>query len=169
MDPIDFWVQRSKVKVKIHIYGNKLVNTIEAKPLCAFSSNLAYMLAIVRGWNPIDFGGKMSKVKVTIEMYGNRLVNTIETKPLCASSSDLADMLTMVRGWTLLILEVTCQMWRPRWASFTNVGCAGMLRFALLYLFIRLNFGLDSKRWISVCSNAIGIKLPKDKRKPKPG
>ena len=134
MDPIDFWVQRSKVKVKIHIYGNKLVNTIEAKPLCAFSSNLECMLAIVRGWNPIDFGGKMSKVKVTIEMYENRLVNTIETKPLCASSSNLADMLTMVRGWTLLILEVTCQMWRPRWASFTNMGCAGMLRFALLYL-----------------------------------
>ena len=49
MDPIDFGGQRSKVKVTIHIYGNKLVNTIEVKPLCAFSSNLADMLAIVRG------------------------------------------------------------------------------------------------------------------------
>ena len=49
MDPIDFGGQRSKVKVTIHIYGNKLVNKIEAKLLCAFSSNLAYMLAIVRG------------------------------------------------------------------------------------------------------------------------
>ena len=49
IDPIDFGGQRSKVKVTIHIYGNKLVNTIEAKPLCAFSSNLADMFAIVRG------------------------------------------------------------------------------------------------------------------------
>ena len=49
MDPLDFGGQRSKVKVTIHIYGNKLVNTIEAKPLCANSSNLAEMLAIVRG------------------------------------------------------------------------------------------------------------------------
>ena len=87
--------------------------------------------------DPIDFGGQMSKVKVTIDMYGNKLVNTIETKPLCASSSNLADMLTMVRGWTLLILEVTGQRWRPEVASLTNVGCAGMLRFALLYFFIK--------------------------------
>ena len=49
MDPIDFGGQRAKVKVTIHVYGNKLVNTIEAKALCAFSSNLADMLAIVRG------------------------------------------------------------------------------------------------------------------------
>ena len=42
--------QRSKVKVKvtIHLYGYKLVNTIETKPSCATSSNLADMLAIVR-------------------------------------------------------------------------------------------------------------------------
>ena len=32
------------------IYGNKLVNMIETKPWCASSSNLADMLAIVRGW-----------------------------------------------------------------------------------------------------------------------
>ena len=96
--------------------------------------------------NPIDFRGHRSKVKVTIEMYGNKLVNTIGTKPLCASSSNLANMLTMVRGWTLLILEVTCQRWRPRWASFTNVGCAGMLRFALLYLFQQHLFAYDRVR-----------------------
>ena len=90
--------------------------------------------------NPIDFGGQRSKVKVTIEMHGNKLVNTVETKPLCASSSNLADMLTMVRGWSLLILEVTGQRWRPRWASFTNGGCAGMLRFALLYFHLRAQF-----------------------------
>ena len=42
--------QRSKVKVTIDIYGNKLVNTIETKPLCASSSNLPDMLAIVREW-----------------------------------------------------------------------------------------------------------------------
>ena len=48
MNPIDFGGQ--KVKVTIDIYINKLVNMIETKPLGAFSSNLAYMLAIVRGW-----------------------------------------------------------------------------------------------------------------------
>ena len=31
MNPIDFGGQRSKVKVTIEMYGNKLVNTIETK------------------------------------------------------------------------------------------------------------------------------------------
>ena len=44
MDPIDFGDQRSKVKVTIDIYGNKLVDTMEANPLCASSSNLSDML-----------------------------------------------------------------------------------------------------------------------------
>ena len=35
MNPIDFGGQRSKVKVTMDIYRNKLVNTIETKPLCA--------------------------------------------------------------------------------------------------------------------------------------
>ena len=48
MDPIEFGGQRSKVNVTIDIYGNKLVNTIETKPLCASSSNLADVIAIVR-------------------------------------------------------------------------------------------------------------------------
>ena len=48
MNPIDFGGQRSKVKVTIERYGNKLVNTIETKPLCASSSNLADMLTMVR-------------------------------------------------------------------------------------------------------------------------
>ena len=43
MNPIDFGSLRSKVKVTIDIYGNKLVNTIKTEPLCAFSSNLANM------------------------------------------------------------------------------------------------------------------------------
>ena len=47
-NPIDFGCQRSKVKVIIDIYGNKLVNKIETKPLCASLSNLVYKLAIVR-------------------------------------------------------------------------------------------------------------------------
>ena len=50
MNPIDFGRQRSKVKVTIDIYGNKLVNKIETKPLCASPSIFAYKLAIVRGW-----------------------------------------------------------------------------------------------------------------------
>ena len=49
MKPTHFGGQRTKVKVTIDIYGNKLVNTIETKPLCASSSNLVDMLAIVRG------------------------------------------------------------------------------------------------------------------------
>ena len=35
MKPIEFGGQRSKVKVTMDIYGNKLVNTIETKLLCA--------------------------------------------------------------------------------------------------------------------------------------
>ena len=50
MNPIDFGGQRSKVKVTIGIYGNKLVNMIETKPLCISLSNLADMLTMVRGW-----------------------------------------------------------------------------------------------------------------------
>ena len=42
--------QRSKFKVTIDIYGSKLVNMIETKPLCAISSNLADILAKVRRW-----------------------------------------------------------------------------------------------------------------------
>ena len=50
MDLIDFGGHRSKFKVTIEMYGNKLVNMIETKLLCATSSNLADMLALVRGW-----------------------------------------------------------------------------------------------------------------------
>ena len=50
MNPIDFGGQRSKVKVTIGIYGNKLVNMIETKPFCISLSNLADMLTMVRGW-----------------------------------------------------------------------------------------------------------------------
>ena len=50
MNPIDFGGQRSKVKVTMDIYGNKLVNTIETEPLCISLSNLADLLTMVRGW-----------------------------------------------------------------------------------------------------------------------
>ena len=91
MDPIDFGGQRSKVKVTIDMYGNKLVNMIETKLLCATSSNLADMLAIVRGWTLLilEVRGQRSRSQLT---YGNKLVNMIETKPLCVYSSNLADM-----------------------------------------------------------------------------
>ena len=48
MDPFDFGGQRSKVKVTIDMYRNKLVNTIETKLLRASSSNLADMSTMVR-------------------------------------------------------------------------------------------------------------------------
>ena len=50
MNPINLGSQRSKVKVTMDIYENKLVNTNETKPLCISSSNLAEMLIVVRGW-----------------------------------------------------------------------------------------------------------------------
>ena len=37
------------VKITMDIYGNSHVNTIETILFCAFSSNLADMLTIVRG------------------------------------------------------------------------------------------------------------------------
>ena len=46
------------------IYGNKLVNTKETKPLCISSSNLAKMLIMVRGWTLLFL---RSKVKVTMD------------------------------------------------------------------------------------------------------
>ena len=49
MNPFDFGGQRSKVKVTMDIYGNKIVNTIATKPLCASWSNLVDMLAMVSG------------------------------------------------------------------------------------------------------------------------
>ena len=71
MDHIDFGGQRSKVKVTIDIYGNKLVNTIKTKPLCAFSSNLAdnhgeRMISL-------DFGGHRSKAKATMGIIDKML------------------------------------------------------------------------------------------------
>ena len=49
MHPIDYRGQRSKVKVTMDIYGNKLVNTIETKPLHISLSNLQDMLTVMRG------------------------------------------------------------------------------------------------------------------------
>ena len=51
MNPINFGGQRSKVKVTmdLHVYGNKLVNMIETKPLRISLSYLADMLRMMRG------------------------------------------------------------------------------------------------------------------------
>ena len=49
MDPINFGGQRSKVKVTIDRYGNKLVHTIETTLLHVSLSNLADMLTMIRG------------------------------------------------------------------------------------------------------------------------
>ena len=67
MDPIDFGGQRSKVKVTIDMYGNKLGNMIETKLLCATSSNLADMLAIVSGRTLLilEVRGKRSRSQLT--------------------------------------------------------------------------------------------------------
>ena len=49
MNPIDFGGQRSKVKVTMDIYGNKLVNTIETTTLHIALSNFVDMLTMLRG------------------------------------------------------------------------------------------------------------------------
>ena len=49
MNSFNFGVQRSKVKVTMYVYGNKLVNTIVTKLLCISSSNLEEVLTMVRG------------------------------------------------------------------------------------------------------------------------
>ena len=62
MNPIDFRDQRSKVKVTMDIYVDKLVKTIETELLCISLSNLAEMSTLVRGLiDPIDFGGYVLK------------------------------------------------------------------------------------------------------------
>ena len=48
MNPIGIGSQRSKFKVTIGMYGNKLVNKLETKQLCASSMNLADMLTMLR-------------------------------------------------------------------------------------------------------------------------
>ena len=98
MNPIDFRGQRSKVKVTMDIYGNKIVNMIKTKLLCFFIIKLGRHVNHGERMDPIDFGGQRPKVKVTMDIYGNKLVNMIKTKPLCFSLSNLADMLTMARG-----------------------------------------------------------------------
>ena len=67
MDPIGFGGQRSKVKVTMNIYGNKLVNTIETTPLHVSLSNLADMLTMVRGWTLLilDVRGQRSRSQWT--------------------------------------------------------------------------------------------------------
>ena len=80
----------------MNIYGNKLVNMIETKPLCISLSNLADMLNIVRGRILLIYEVKVQGHNGHT-VYGNKLVITIETKPLCISLLNLADMLTMVR------------------------------------------------------------------------
>ena len=67
MNSIDFGGQRSKVKVTIDIYGNKLMNTIKTEPLCASSSNLADMFTMTRGWTLLilEVRGQRSRSQLT--------------------------------------------------------------------------------------------------------
>ena len=114
------------------VYGNKLVNTIETKPLCISSSNLAEMLTLVRGWTllVLEVRGQGHSGHVWKEA-----VNQIQTKLLCASSSNLADMLTMVNP--IDFLGHSSMVKDTMGIILTNVGYAGILRLMLLY-FIKL-------------------------------
>ena len=95
MNLIDFIGQRSKVKVTMDIYGNKLVNTIETKLLCISLSNLADMLTMVGGWILLIWRSEVKGQGHSGHVL-KKAMNPIQTKPLCASLSNLADMLTMV-------------------------------------------------------------------------
>ena len=63
-------ILKSEVKgnVTMDIYGDKLVNTKETKPLCISSSNLAEIFFMVRGWTLL-----ILKVKVTVDTYEDKL------------------------------------------------------------------------------------------------
>ena len=78
MNPIDFEGKRSKVKFTMDIYGDKLVNTIETKPvpLCISSSKFAEKLTLVRGWTLLilEVRGQRSRsqwtrMKISCEPY----------------------------------------------------------------------------------------------------
>ena len=60
MHPIDFGGQRSKVKVTLDIYGNKLVNTIDLT-VVDFFIRLGKHVNRDERMNPIDFGGQRSR------------------------------------------------------------------------------------------------------------
>ena len=94
MDPIDFGGQRSRSEWDI--YGNKLVNKIETKPLCISCSNLADMLTMMRGLTLLilEVRGQRSRSQLTrteISCGTKYRLNRFR-----ASSSNLADKLTMV-------------------------------------------------------------------------
>ena len=83
MNPIDFGGQRSKVKVTMDIYGNKLVNTIEKNNVVYFFIKLGRDVYHGEKMDPFDFGGQRSKVKVSGRVW-KKAVNPIQSKPLCA-------------------------------------------------------------------------------------
>ena len=60
MHPIDFGGQRSKVKVTMDIYGNKLVNTIDLT-IVDFFIRLGKHVNHGERMNPIDFEGQRSR------------------------------------------------------------------------------------------------------------
>ena len=60
------------VKITMDIYGDKLVNTIETKPLCFFFK-LGRDVNHGERMDPVDFGGRRSKVKVTVNKCGSKL------------------------------------------------------------------------------------------------
>ena len=77
MDPIDFVGQRSKVKVTIEKYGNKLVNMIM---MIYFFIKLERDVNYGERIDPIDFGGQRSRSQwIFMENFGNKLVNMIAT------------------------------------------------------------------------------------------
>ena len=97
MNPIDFGGQRSKVKVTMDIYGNKLVNMIATKRSCASLSNLTDMLTMVRGWTLLIF--EVRAIGYRSRSQWTRMVISCEPNTdwtLCPSSSNLTDILEVM-------------------------------------------------------------------------
>ena len=90
--------------------------------------------------NPIDFGGQRSKVKFTTDMWCIEISLLLPERltccvlifiELCRHVSHGKRMNSIDFGGHMSKVKVMMGIW---W--LTNVGCAGMLRFALLYLFL---------------------------------
>ena len=76
MNPIDFGGQRSKVKVTMDIYGNKLVNTIETKLLCIWFPSTVFWEKNGNGWvHNIESVTKLLKCNVFAQVIYQKIGN----------------------------------------------------------------------------------------------
>ena len=105
-----------------------LVNTIATKPLHVSLSNLAGMLTMRRGW-----------ALLILEVRGQRSRSQWTRMEIsCEPNIDLAVVCFLIKlGRHVNHGKPYCSTVKvTKGIILTNVGCAGMLRFAFLYLFL---------------------------------